>query len=136
VRKQLEQIVNVLLDGVEIDSTLGSLSRLANAIWIVDAMEDHKQGVLCMDLLKVYCIGKQIMGSDCTVFLTFVTGYNLLNIWRATGTGNDVQLHGDVTGKASNLAFSKLAFGVNIFGAHCAPLSTSLIPADSESSEV
>ena len=66
MRKQLEQIVNVLLDGVEIDSTLGSLSRLANAIWIVDAMEDHKQGVRCLDLFKVYCIGKQIMGSDRT----------------------------------------------------------------------
>ena len=75
------------------------------------------------------------MGSDSTVFLTFATGYNILNLWRAVGTGYDVQLHGDVTGKASTLALSKLAFGVNMLGAHYAPLSTSLIPADSESSE-
>ena len=134
VRKQREQIVNVSLDGVVIDNTLGSLCRLANAIWIVDALEDHKQGVRCLDLFKVYCIGKQIMGSDRTVFLTFATGYNILNLWRAVGTGYDVQLHGDVTGKASTLALSKLAFGVNMLGAHYAPLSTSLIHADSESS--
>jgi hypothetical protein len=70
------------------------------------------------------------MGSDRMVFLTFATGYNLLNLWRAV----DVQLHGDVTGKASTLAFSKLAFGVNMLGAHYTPLSTSLIPANSESS--
>ena len=74
------------------------------------------------------------MGSDHTVFLTFATGYNILNLWRAVGTGYDVQLHGDVTGKASTLAFSKLAFGVNMLGAHYTPLSTSLIPANSESS--
>jgi hypothetical protein len=77
VRKQREKIVNVSLDGMVIDNTLGSLSRLANAIWIVDAWEDHKQGVLCLDLFKVYCIWKQIMGSDCTVFLTFATGEHL-----------------------------------------------------------
>jgi hypothetical protein len=142
VRKQLEQIVNVLLDGVEIteiDSTFGSLSRLANAIWIVDAMEDHKQGVLCMDLLKVYCIGKQIMGSDCTVFLTFVTGYNLLNIWRATGTGYDVQLHGDMTGKAGHPIL--LSANSRLESTYSAPTTrpcrpASLMPADSESSEV
>jgi hypothetical protein len=87
VQKQREQNVNVLLDGVEINNTLGSLSRLTNAILIVDALEDHKQGVLCLDLLKVYCIGKQIMGSNRMVFLTFATGYNLLNLWRAVGTG-------------------------------------------------
>ncbi len=123
MRKQLEQIVNVSLDSVEIDNTLGSLSRLANAIWIVDAMEDHKQGVQCMDLFKVYCIGKQIMGSNHTVFLTFATGYNL-NLCSATRTSYDMQLHSNVTGKASNLAFSKLAFGVNMLGTHYAPLST------------
>jgi L-rhamnose isomerase len=55
VRKQQEQIVNVSLDGMEINNTLGSLSRLANAIWIVDALEDHKQGVLCLDLLILRC---------------------------------------------------------------------------------
>jgi hypothetical protein len=42
-----------------------------------------------------------------TVFLTFATDYNILNLWRAVGTGYDVQLHGDVTGKASTLALSK-----------------------------
>jgi hypothetical protein len=42
--------------------------------------------VHCVWYTKVYCIGKQIMGSYCAVLLTFATGYNLLNLWRAAGT--------------------------------------------------
>ncbi len=65
--------MTVSLDGMTIDSTIGSLSRLAEAVWIVDAVKRHKGGQRCLELFKPYCIGKQILESDCTVFLTFAT---------------------------------------------------------------
>jgi len=69
------------------------------------------------------------------VFLTFANVWDLLNFWRAVATGYDVQLFGDVTGKASTAALNKLGFGVNMLGSHFAPLSFSLIPAECESSQ-
>lgn len=44
-----------------------------------------------------------------------------------------MQLHGDVTSKASQAALNKLGFGVNMLGSHFAPLSYSLMPAETES---
>jgi hypothetical protein len=93
--------VNVSLEGIEIDNTVGSLARLAEALWVGDAITKHKEGERCLELFKVYCIGKQTMSSDRTVFLTFTTVWNLLNFWRSVGTGFDVQLHGDVAATAS-----------------------------------
>ena len=75
------------------------------------------------------------MEEDRTVFLTFANVWNLLNIFRAVGSGYAVQLHGDVTFKASKAALNKLGFGVNMLGSHFAPVSYTLIPAESESSE-
>ena len=98
--------MNVSLDGVTIDNTIGSLSRLAEAIWIVDAVKRHEGGQRCLELFKPYCIGKQILESDRTVFLTFATPWDLLNFWRACGTGFDVQISGDVTSKASTTALN------------------------------
>ena len=134
VRKSRSEIMNVSLDGVTIDNTIGSLSRLAEAIWIVDAVKRHEGGQRCLELFKPYCIGKQILESDRTVFLTFATPWDLLNFWRACGTGFDVQISGDVTSKASTTALNKLVFAVNRLGSHAAPLSSTLIPAECESS--
>jgi hypothetical protein len=103
-------------------------------LWIGEALSKHKRGQ-CMDLFKVYIIGKQIMESDRAAFLTFANVWDLLNFWRAVATGFDVQLQGDVTAKASTAAFNKLGFGVNMLGSHFAPLSFSLIPAECESSQ-
>ena len=69
-----------------------------------------------------------------TVFLTFATPWNLLNYWRACWTGFGVQTSGDVTSKASSTALNKLVFAVNRLGSHAAPLSSTLIPAECESS--
>jgi hypothetical protein len=79
VRQQRTQIVNVSLEGIEIDNTVGSLARLAEALWVGDAITKHKEG--------------ETMSSDRTVFLTFTTVWNLLNFWRSVGTGYNVQLH-------------------------------------------
>ena len=136
VRKERAQIILVTLDSVTIDNSVGSLARLAEAIWFGenDAVKQHQRGHQCMDLFKSYIIGKQIMDNDRTVFLTFSNVWVLLNFWRAVGTGYDVQLFVNVTGKASTAALNRLGFGVNRLGSHFAPLSFSLIPAECESS--
>ena len=74
------------------------------------------------------------MEHDRTVFLTFSNIWNLLNFWRALSSGYDVQLFGDVTSKASTAALNKLGFGVNMLGNRFAPLSFTMIPAETESS--
>ena len=66
VRKARSRIVNVSLEGIEIDNSVGSLSSLAEAVWIGDAIHKHKRDGPCLQLFKVYCIGKQSLGSDRT----------------------------------------------------------------------
>ena len=60
------------------------------------------------------------MEEDRTVFLTFANALNLLNSFRAVGSGYVVQLHCDVTFKASKAALNKLGFGVNMLESHFA----------------
>ena len=134
VRKARSEIISVQLDGVTVDNTIGSLAQLSERIWFGDAIERHKSGE-CLDIFKIYIIRRQIMDRDRTVFLTFSNVWNILNFWRAVATGYDVQLHGDVTSKASAAALNKLGFGVNMLGAHFAPLSYALLPAGCESSK-
>ena len=140
VQKQRREIIAVELDGVTVDNTVGSLAKLAEKIWIVEAIYEHEVQGKCMPLFKTYVIGKQILDQDSTVFLTFSNIFDILNFWRAVGTGYDVQLFGDVTSKASTAALNKLGFGVNMLGSHSheshfAPLSFSLIPAQCESTQ-
>ena len=58
VRQERRGITNFLLDGVEIDNTLGSLSRLTDQIWFPDALAGHHAGE-CIDLFKTFVIGRQ-----------------------------------------------------------------------------
>ena len=53
-------ISTCLLDDVEVDETLGSLNRLSDKICFKTALDQHNAG-LCMNLFKVYCIGRQFM---------------------------------------------------------------------------
>jgi hypothetical protein len=81
---------------------------------LFNALEDHKQGMQCMELFKTHsgCIGKQIMKSDGTVFLTFATKFMACSQDRQESlTGYYVHLN-NVTGKASTLALR--LFGVNM----------------------
>jgi len=135
LRKRRSQAVSVALEGLTINNSVGSLSLLAYALWIVNAMTAHRKDGKCIDLFKVYVIGRQILESDRTVFLTFANVWNLLNFWRAVASGYDVQLFGDVTSKASSAALNKLAFGVNMLGSRFAPVACSLIPAKCESTQ-
>jgi hypothetical protein len=88
--------------------------------------QDHAceldKGKWCLEVFKPYSIGKQILESDRTVFLTFATPWNLLIFWRACWTGFGMQISGDVTIKASNTALNKLVFAVNRLGSHAVPL--------------
>ena len=96
-RKQRKQIIAVTLDGVTVDNTVGSLAQLAEKLWICVAIHEHEVEGRCMDLFKTYVIGKQILDQDRTVFLTFANLFDVLNLWRACGTGFSVQLQGDCT---------------------------------------
>ena len=89
----------------------------------------------CLDIFKVYIVGRQIMEEDRAEFLTFANVWKLLNIFRAAGSGYAVQLHGDGTFKTSKAALNKLGFGVNMLGSHLAPVPYTLILAECKSSE-
>ena len=89
----------------------------------------------CLDLHKVYIIGRQILASDRTVFLTFANAFDLLNLFRSVASGYDTQLCGDVTPKASQATLNKLGFSVNMLGSSFAPLSYTLIQAECESAD-
>jgi hypothetical protein len=58
-------------------------------------IHEHEVEGRCMALFKTYVIGIQILDSDRPVFLTFANLFDILNLWRATGTGFGVQLQGD-----------------------------------------
>ena len=133
VRKERKRINKIILEGVPVDNTLGSLAALSDTLWFGKALEQHKAGNCIPDVHKVYVIGRQILASDRTVFLTFANPFDLLNLFRSVASGYDVQLQGDVTAKASQAALNKLGFGVNMLGSSFAPLSFTLIPAECES---
>ena len=135
VRQERRGITNFLLDGVEIDNTLGSLSRLTDQIWFPDALAGHRAGE-CIDLFKTFVIGRQFFDAERTVMITFANVWNLLSPLRTVATGFELQLCGDVTHKASLAAVNKLAFGVNMLGGKAAQWTVSLIPHQAESEAV
>jgi hypothetical protein len=55
VRKERKSLTAVALEGVDVDNTLCSLVKLADALWIENASKLHKQGE-CIDLFKPYVI--------------------------------------------------------------------------------
>ena len=134
VRKERKNITKFQLEGVTIDNTIGSLAALSETLWFGTAVKAHTQGQ-CLDLHKVFIIGRQILASDRTVFLTFANAFDLLNLFRSVASGYDTQLCGDVTSKASQAALNKLGFGVNMLGSSFAPLSYTLMPAECESAD-
>ena len=91
VRKERRGIRAYLLDDVEVDDTLGSLSRLSDKIWFKTALDQHNAGQ-CMDLFKVYCIGRQFMTEDRAVMISFSSVWNLLNFWRSVASGYNTQI--------------------------------------------
>ena len=132
VRKERRGIRAYLLDDVEVDDTLGSLSRLSDKIWFKTALDQHNAGQ-CMDLFKVYCIGRQFMTEDRAVMISFSSVWNLLNFWRSVASCYNTQIVMDVTHKCSTAAINKHAIGVNMLGGKAAPVTFTLIPAQTES---
>ena len=88
-----------------------------------------------MSLIASALIGRQILASDRTVFLTCANAFDLLNLFRSVASEYDTQLCGDVTSKASQAALNKLGFGVNMLGSSFAPLSYTLMPSECESAD-
>ena len=135
VRKERRSIRAYLLDDVKVDDTLGSLSRLSDKIWFKTALDQQNAGK-CMDLFKVYCIGRQFMIEDCAVMISLSSVWNLLSLWRSVSSGYNTQIVMDVTHKCSTAAVNKHGIGVNMLGGKAAPLSFTLIPAQTESEPV
>ena len=104
---------------VEVDDTLGSLSRLSEKILFKTALDQHNAGK-CMDLFRVYCIGQQFMMEDRAVMISFSNVWNLLNFWKSVSSGYDTQIVMDVTHKCSTAAVNKHGIGVNILGGKAA----------------
>jgi len=72
VRRERKSLTSVALEGVDVDNTLGSLQKLSEVLWIMDAFAAHKEGD-CIDLFKPYVIERQILEADRTMFMSFAT---------------------------------------------------------------
>ena len=135
VRKERSKIVSLELDGVHLDSSVRSMQELSEKLWLLPALKAHDHEGLCIDLHKVYIIGRHTSVRDKFAFMCFSNVWNLLNMYRAIASGYSVTLQTDVTSKASTSAFNKQGFGVNMLGGHIAVWSFSLIPAETESGD-
>ena len=135
IRKERKSVNTVILGGVELDTTLGALSRVTDAVWLGTAVSKHQSGTKCIELHQVYVIGRQFDAADRMVMISVATPFSLMNIFRAVGTGYSVMIQGDVTGKASSSALNKLRFGFTRLGGHTVPWTDTLIPADTESEQ-
>ena len=58
VRKEQREINTVLLEGVNVDNTVGSLAKLSDALWFKfgDDVRKHMAGE-CLDVFKVFIVG-------------------------------------------------------------------------------
>ena len=135
IRKERRGLRAYLLDGVEVDNRIGSLQRLADMIWFGDALKNYREGE-CLDLFKVYCIGKQFMDWDRNIMISFSNVWDLLNFWRSLASGYNLQNVCDVTSKCSTAAVNKHTIGVNMLGGKAAPVSFTLIQHQLESEVV
>ena len=86
VCKERKNINKILLECVTIYNTIGSLAAVSDAIWFGEAVKAHQQGD-CLDVHKVFIIGRQVPASDCTVFLTFANTFDLLNVFPSGAFG-------------------------------------------------
>ena len=67
------------------------MSKLSDAMRFGNAVSKHIAWE-CLDMFKVYIVGRQTIEEDSTVFLTFANVWNLLYIFRAVGSRHAVQL--------------------------------------------
>ncbi len=79
VRQERKSLTAIALEKVEDSNSVGSLAKLAEVLWIDNAFEPHKQGE-CIDLFQPFVIGRQVLDTDCTVFLSVATCWDLLII--------------------------------------------------------
>jgi hypothetical protein len=140
IYKERKKLNSVILDDIEITDEIAPLQEYTSKIWISQALKIHKAGVrsqefACIPMHKVFCIGRAFNADEVYTMLAFATPWNLLNYFRALGSGYPVLLQGDVTGKASSLALNKLGLGYNRLGGHFCSWTTTLIPAEQESQE-
>ena len=64
---------------IDTGNTIGSLAALSETLWFSTFLKADVQRK-CLDLHKVFIIGRQILASDRTVFLTFANAFDLLRI--------------------------------------------------------
>jgi hypothetical protein len=134
ISKEHTTVLSTKPEGVVVSDSISSVRELCDRLWFKDALDLHDSGEGCLDLFKTYVIGSQFMESDNAVFITFATPWDLLNVFRPIASGWSLQIHVDVTSKASTSALNKLNLRVNQLGGHYAPWSSSLIPAERKSS--
>ena len=69
VRKERSKIVSLELDGVHLDSSVRSMQELSEKLWLMPAITTHNNEGLCIDLHKVYIIGRHTSVRDKYAFL-------------------------------------------------------------------
>ena len=122
----------MVLEGIEVTDQLGPIQQLTDQIWFSVARKAHIAGIqnkqpACIPLHKVFCIGRTFNSEETYTMLAFATPWNLLNYFRAVGSGYPVMMQGDVTGKASSLALNKLGLGFNCLGGHFSPWTSTKV---------
>ena len=90
VRKERSKIISLELDGVHLDSLVRSMQELSQKLWVIPVLKAHDDERLCIDLHKVYIIGRHTSVRDKYAFLCFSNVWNLLNMYRAIASGYSV----------------------------------------------
>ena len=70
--------------------------------------------------------------ASVAVMISFSSVWNLLNFWRSVASCYNTQIVMDVTHKCSTAAINKHAIRVNMLGGKAAPVTFTLIPAQTE----
>ena len=121
------------------DNTIGSLAKLADDLWLGDAVNKHVAGE-CLDIFKVYIVS--LMSDDCPTADSGGRQYGVSNYrksleftkycpssWLRKCSTTTSTRRRDTQGFKGSTQQSWL------LGSHFAPVTYALIPADCESSD-
>ena len=134
VRLSRAQLTIRQLQGFDIDSSFGSLTKFAEAKWfrtLLDRNNDPEDD-FHFDLFSPIVIGRDINATRDIVHINLTSIWFLLNIFRVIASGWVFQLNGDATFSFCRVAVDMIGLGVNSVGNHNHPLCWSIIPHNTE----
>jgi hypothetical protein len=133
VRKERKTVLTgAVLDGIVIDGSYGSMTRVAEALSLPALIARHNDpnDAYHLDAHEPVCCGYQF--EDGVTFMTLSTVHLLSNLARAKNTKREIQGHFDGSFGYSKKDFCFVGFGVNRLGAHYNAVSISICNSESK----